>query len=456
MSSSVDFDISNACTDYLRYKDMINEECNGRILVVSNECFSETSSNGRTIMNFMRGVNPVHLAQFYLHGNPDMTFCRNYYRVSDRDALNAFLHKKSDKISNVPGKKEAVVHKASSEEKKVERNCRNLVLRNTVWMSFRWWDQAFEDFIDRFNPTVVLFQAGDMPFMFSIAMRISSERNIPLIMYNSEGYVLKKTMYAKASKTSVWHAILQKSLKHEYKKIMNIVSYCIYNTEYLEQCYQKKYPHDKKSTTLYTVSEMKELDEKCETNEFHLLYCGNLGVGRADTLDEIAKILKNVDDHAVLDIYGKFVSEEDKNKVCANSNVYYGGFVSYNEIPDLMSKATMLLHCENPDRINNLKHAFSTKIADSLASGRPFLVYASNDYPFVQYLKKNDCVHIASSPDELDSLLSLCISDEYFRKKYIANGLKVAAENHSLEKNCNKFRTVVSKVSQGKTSGIKS
>lgn len=435
---------------YVRYGDMSKENFEGRILVISNECFSETSSNGRTIMNFLRGIHPLQIAQFYLHGNPDMTFCQNYYCVSDRDALNAFLHKKSEPpTSNMAEKKEYDEVK----DRKVERSCKNLVLRDLVWRSFQWWDHNFDDFINSFNPTVVLFQAGDMPFMFSIAVRIALKRNVPLIMYNSEGYVLKDKLYSGAKKRSVWHMILQKSLKHEYKKLMSYVSYCIYNTEYLEECYQKIYPHNGKSTALYTVSEMQKLTEKNECHEFHLLYCGNLGVGRADTLDEIAKVLKTVDIKAILDIYGKFPSEEDKNKVCSNTNVHYGGFVSYNEIPDLMSKASMLLHCENPDRVTNLQCAFSTKIADSLASGRPFLVYASDRYPFVQYLKENDCVHIASTPAEFSDLISLCISNEVYRKKYTDNGVKIANENHNLEKNCNEFRKILNKVSQRKPGG---
>lgn len=424
---------------------MIKEDFCGRILVISNECFSEASSNGRTIMNFLRGISPLQLAQFYIHGNPDMAFCSNYYHVSDRDALNAFLHKKSTRLSsNLSVKKES----GEANKKKVKRNCRNLVFRNFVWSSFQWWDSNFKGFINAFDPTVILFQAGDMPFMFEIAMRIAFEQNVPLIMYNSEGYVLKDKMYSGARKSSVWHVILQNSLKQKYKKLMGQVAFCIYNTEYLEQCYQEKYPHEGKSKALYTVSEMKPLFEIKEYQEFHLLYCGNLGVGRADVLDNIAKVLKTVDDKAVLDIYGRFVSEEDENKVCSNSNVHYGGFVSYNEITDLMSKTSMLLHCENPNKVTNLQYAFSTKIADSLASGRPFLVYASDRYPFVQYLKKNNCVHIASTLEEFKNLTSLCILDEAYRKKYTNSSMKVASENHNLETNCNEFRKILNKVSQ--------
>ena len=422
---------------------MIKQNFRAHILAVSNEAFSGASSNGRTLMNFLRGIAPQQLAQFYLHGVPDTAFCTNYYCVSDRDALDAFLNRKS--IST-----EKVSPKQANSMKKIQRNCRNMVFRNMIWMSFKWWTEDFDAFLDRVNPAVVLFQAGDMPFMFEIAMRIASEREIPLIMYNSEGYVLKDKLYSGASRYSPWHLALQSALRRSYKKIMNAVSYCIYSTEYLEKCYQKRYPHSGRSTALYTGSEMKPLPEIGAYDSFHLLYCGNLGVGRAGALAEVAQILQGVAPDAVLDIYGRFVSQEDQDKLCGCSNVHYGGTVPYDEVPGLMSRASMLLHCEHPDRVGNLQNAFSTKIADSLASGRPFLVYAAEEYPFVQYLKENDSAHIAGTPGELSLVLSRCISDEAYRTKYVEAGVRLARERHNVEKNCKIFLDVLNKILEEK------
>ena len=223
---------------------------------------------------------------------------------------------------------------------------------------------------------------------------------------------------------------------------MNKVSYCIYSTEYLEREYQKKYPHEGKSCTLYTVSEMTCLPDN-SSEQFNLLYCGNLGVGRDEPLAEIAKVLQEVDPEAKLDIYGKFTSEECENRVCSNENVNNNGFVSYDQISKIMSEASMLIHTEHPDRLENLKNAFSTKIADSLASGRPFLVYARREYPFVQYLVENDCAHIASTKEELKEVLQKCIADKSYREKYIPNALKTAKKNHSAEEICNKVFEII-------------
>ena len=129
----------------------------------------------------LSGYQPECLGQFFLHGIQDNDAVSRCFQVSDRDALNAFLFRK---------KKTTLTSQTKQlKAKKIPHTCRNMVLRNIIWLSYRWWDKRFDNFINDFSPDVVLFQAGDSPFMFSIAYRISKRWNIPLVMYNSESYV---------------------------------------------------------------------------------------------------------------------------------------------------------------------------------------------------------------------------------------------------------------------------
>lgn len=414
-----------------------------KVLIVANEPLSNASANGRTLRNFLLNVPKEHIAQFYIHGTPDAVACSNYFQVSDRDALDAFLFKKRKRSCD-----QDVSSVASGEQKKIKRNCKTMVLRDIVWKSYRWWSIDFDNFVENFSPDLVLFQAGDAPFMYFIALKISQKHEIPLVMYNSEEYVLKEKLYNSAVKNSIWHKWLQHRLKKAYNSIMKRTSFCIYNTEYLEQAYQKEFPHQGKSCVLHTVSELGCIEDKSGGKSFSLLYCGNLGVGRVEPLDELAKVLFKIDSSAILNVYGTFSDEESKDRLCLNSNVHYGGVVSYDEIPMLMSEASMLIHCENADRINNLRGAFSTKIADSLASGMPFLVYASKEYPFVQYLEKYDCAHIATNAKELEDVLRKCIIDPNYRKLYTKKAHEVAQCNHSVMRNCMYMERILKAVKQ--------
>lgn len=416
-----------------------------KVLVVSNNCFNKSDSNGRTLMNFFMGYPKENLAQFYLHGEPDFNVCANYYCVSDNDALRAFkslrVYSKDGLIECHDVESENVVH-----EKKQAKNCRNRVLRDIVWRSYRWWNRCFNKFLQEFRPEVILLQAGDSPFMYNIARKIAKKFSLPLIMYNSENYVLKEKLYASSSKKDIWHNILQKRLKKEYKRIMKNIDFCVYSTEYLEECYQKAYPHEGKSTALYTVTDMKDCSSEQEVAPFNLLYCGNLGVGRVYPLDELAKTLALVDKNATLRVFGKFTDEQSQKLICDNQNVVYGGIIPYEQVSEEIKKSSMVIHVENPDRLQNLLGAFSTKIADCLACGKPFLVYATREYPFVQYLEKNNAAHIAGKVEELKEILVKAIDDIGYRNKFIDNALRLVKERHSAKKTQEEMLTILQKI----------
>lgn len=414
---------------------------NKKVLIISSEALSKSSSNGRTMMNMLNSIQAENLAQFYIHGTPDQSICSSYFGVSDNDALRAFLGKEK-----IPKAENKTFDDKPKAEHKPQKSYRNLVLRNIVWQSMLWWKSDFDEFLLNFNPNIILLQAGDAPFMFAITLKIAKKFNAKLMMFNTESYVLKKVMYASVDKSVFWHGILMSSLKKQYKRFMDKADFCIYSLEALEAAYQEKYPHKGKSCTLYTVSELGALPD-CSGEPFSLLYCGNLGVGRDVPIDELAKALYDVDKNAKLDIYGKFISDESQKTVCANPNVCYHGFVDYSEIPNLMSRASMLVHCENNGRLENLRYAFSTKIADSISGNRPFLVYASREYPFVKYLSDNQSAHIASDYDELKTVLKRCIGDKQYLYKYISNAMALSAQNHNSDVNCRKFEAIIDKLS---------
>ena len=412
---------------------------NTKVLVISCESFSDSNSNGRTMKNMLLTLPRESIAQFYIHGIPDTEFCKNYFQISDHDALCAFLGRKTPVLQDNPTKI------SSGKVHKVSRNYRNLVLRDIVWQSKRWWTKEFNDFLMDFSPNIVLLQAGDLPFMYDIAIRISKAFNAKLIMFNTESYVLKKRMYASSSNSFFWHSLLMNRLKKQYYRFMRQADYCIYSMEALEKAYQEKYPHPGRSTTLYTVSELEELPD-CEEKTFSLLYCGNLGVGRDKPLSELAKALYEVDKTAVLDIWGKFKDDKSQELVCKNPNVKFHGFCDYSEIPELMSRASMLIHCENNNRLEDLRYAFSTKIADCLASNRPFLVYASKEFPFVEYLSEHKAAHVASDAEELREILGECIKHKEYRYMYIKNARHIAKENHNWHNNCRKMTSILERL----------
>ena len=166
-----------------------------RLLIIGNCCLSDTTSNGRTLKNFLIGWPKDKIAQFCIRfESPDFSACDNYYCVSDRDALNAFLLRGAKN-----GKKEIL---DSNEEnippitnKQVNRNAMSMYIRDIVWSSHRWQGKYFKKWVDEFSPELILFQAGDFGYLCRLAVNIAKERNIPIVIYNSEAYYFKNFDY---------------------------------------------------------------------------------------------------------------------------------------------------------------------------------------------------------------------------------------------------------------------
>ena len=400
----------------------------GKILIISAEALNSSTSNGGTLLRHISGLDPSQISQFYIHGDPDPSVCHHYFQVSDHDALNYFLGRKKQPRTKTAGN-------SSDSEKTVKRSHKNLVLRNLVWLSYRWWTPEFEAFVRESDPDAILFQAGDMAFIFSIALRLSKKLNVPILMYNSEYYVLKKRMYYGASAFDIWLRTLHLMLKSYYKKFMKKAYFCFYVSEDLEAAYQKKYPHPGRSAALYNTSGIESVPDKHDPDQFRLFFCGNLGLGRVDSMLELAEVLNDVDPEAKIDLYGRFVADGDYERLIVAENIVFRGTVAYEELPALMAKAAMIVCAESSIMMENHKYLFSTKIADCLSCGRPFLVYATREYPFVQYLERYDAAHIAATQEELKTVLTKCREDLDYRNSKTENALALAAKNHRAEVN---------------------
>lgn len=409
-----------------------------KVLVISNDCLSNSTSNGRTLKNFFIGWPKNNIAQFCIHyDNPDYNVCNNYYVVSDRNALDSFLMKK--KKNNILAKESTEKHSTKS------RNALTMLIRNIVWNSKRWLTKDFYKWLYDYKPEIIVLQVGDSSFMFNIAMLVSKKIDIPIVVYNSESYFFKKYDYFRGNIISkMFYPVFYYNLKHGYKKLMNKCSYAIYLCRMLENEYNRVFSVD--SSTIYTTTELNALPQIID-NEFKISYIGNLGLDRHKSLIEIANILQELSVDLKIDVYGRIPNDdiEKELKMCKGINIC--GFVDYKDVISVMQSSDLLLHIESFEKfyVKDLKYAFSTKIADCLGSGIPFLVYAPKELACTQYLLTNDCAHVATNKIELKKILALLINDFDYRNKYHFKATEIAGINHNKTSNFLKFKSILMK-----------
>ena len=103
----------------------------------------------------------------------------------------------------------------------------------------------------------------------------------------------------------------------------------------------------------------------------------------------------------------------------------------------------------------DLKHAFSTKIADSLASGTCLFVYAPENIALSSYLKENGVACVVSDKENLEKELRNIISDSGLRERYVTRAIKLAIDKFNAEKNLAVFSKIICNVCNGKWNAIK-
>lgn len=415
------------------------------VLVFGNNCFSKIDSNGRTLGNFFLGWPKDKLAQFYIqNAEPDFSYCTHYFRVTDKQALKSIyskceggvISKPSDDISSVRGAVRSL---------KNNRNPITMLIREMVWMFDRWQTQEYKNWVHKINPDIVLIQAGDCSFMFKLAMQTAKQFGAKFVIYNTEGYYFKHFDYFRSRGLAhILYPIFHHNLMRFTRKAYNMADFSIFNCEALRDDFCKEF--HLKSDVIYTATDsIDTVTSKPVHSGFITSYAGNLGVGRPQSLIDVANVLHSIDESYYLDLYGTIPNDEIKEMFDNCPGIRFHGRISYGEVKEVIQSCDLLLHVEGFESYyrEDLKYAFSTKIADYLASNTCFLIYAPSELAETQYLIRNNAAYVVDCIDDLKPLLKVLTSNPDIRKKYCNNALELAKRNHDRNNSISRFQKIL-------------
>lgn len=412
-----------------------------KVLVIANNCFSLNNSNGRTLGGFFDGWPKDRLAQFCLGlDQPNYDLCDNYYCVTDSDAVRAVTLGSAHKLMD---EKESCIPQNIS-RRKHKKTALSMLIRNIVWNSNRWRKKSFDRWIDEFAPEIVLFQNGDSAFMSKIALDIAKRRNIPLLVFNTEAYYFfTNTWFVLHWTDSLVFPLFNLLYKRQYRKMMKYVSHTIYCNSLLEEDYNREFK-TKNSSVLYTSSSLPFKAKELESESPTFSYLGNLELNRPFALIEIANALHAINSNYVLDIYGK-LSCDQENVFDKIGYIKYHGLIPYEDVKNVMQQSDFLFHAEynKGQWIDTLKYAFSTKIADSLACGANFLLYAPSNLACSKYIIDSKGAWYVEKKSDLISTLKEMLTNAEARRSYLQRAKKLAQENHTPQINSEKFQMIL-------------
>lgn len=410
----------------------MNIECYPRVLVVSNNSFSLSNSNGRTLGLLFKDWPKDKLCQFCITSDgPDWDVCNDYFCVSDKQVLKSTL-------TLIPVKRnDLTLYKTSrnQETKRIKRTSIKSLVRHLIWNLGIWGVRDFKRWVKGFCPEIVVIQSGDTAFTHDLARKISIKYHAKLVFFNTEGiYFLEKNYLYKGFLDSLFFPLYKMIYRQSYRKAMKRASYAFYLNEFIQKDnYLFKVP----STVIYNTTNILEKGKFIiNIKQPVVSYFGNMGFDRSKVLVEVAALLRETNNNIIFNVYGKGFSDAiQRLKECPNINYY--GFLPYSQIQSVIRESDILLHVESqdPKYSESLKYAFSTKIADCLGSNRPFLLYSSRKIACAQYLIENDCAWFSDNPNSFKEMVESILYDEKVRIRKLNNALRIVEKNHSSKVN---------------------
>lgn len=413
-----------------------------KILVVSNNSFSKTSSNGRTLGNLFYGWPKDCLAQFCLSSDgPDYETCNNYFCASDRAVLKSLLRFKPVYPDDLTDFKPTA--QSAISENRILRTPVKSILRHVMWSLGIWRGKRFWQWLDVFSPDIVVLQSGDTAFMHDIALMISRKYQAKLFFFNTEGiYFMKNNYLPHGSLDSLFFPIYRCIYNHSYSRAMHGASYAIYLNDMLKEDNDTVF--NIPSEVIYTSSSVRRSLRPFNSQSPVFVYFGNFGFNRPIVLLQVAKILREINPSFKLHVYGKACTKT-QNLFNSVENIDYHGFVDYDDIINIMDQSDFLFHVESQeDKFSeSLKYGFSTKIADCLASGKTFIYFASPNIAGAQYLKRTGAGWVVSCENELKATIVNLLINEKERNKGIERSVIIAKKNHDIKILSQKFQSIL-------------
>lgn len=405
-----------------------------RILVFSQAAWNTANSFGNTVTNWFEGWDDTHFFHFYARQQkPNTDIVEKYYNVSAIEILKKSL--RGQQAGRIFVASEVVEERSIASEKheqkqitKLHKN-KNEILYwgiEQVWRSEKWINKFFDEFVNEANPDII-FAFATNPYILKPAIEHIKKINpsVKVVLWIADDILA-------GYEQNAWYrrGYLRKG-----------IDYCINNADILygasvEMCEKYSAIYGKKVTPLYKGCTFNEPSKEKNNFPLRLVYAGNLLYGRLDTLEEIIKALRAINEDgckAVLEVYSNTpIAGKVKNEWFDDINASYMGTRTYLEIKTIMNEADIVLQVESFERkqMETVQNSFSTKIIDCLQSGSQVLGIGPGEIASIRYLKNVDGAIVIDSQEQINNVISGLVRE---RETIIMNAQKTrnyAMKNH--------------------------
>ena len=302
--------------------------------------------------------------------------------------------------------------------------------RELVWKFGHWKSKEFKQFIDDFNPEVLVFPIESYIHLNRINKYIIKKKHPKVIAFFNDdnftykqsrkiGYKLHRFWLRHSVKWLVRHcdtvfAICPK-MKRECDKEFGINSIVlskpmVCNTEFIP--YQPNAP-------------------------IRLFYAGKLYINRDKTIISVAQAIKKINENGikvVMDVYsGSSLTKDVIEAIESSPASHFRGEIPYSQVFEEMKKSDVLLFVEDlSDENLAARLSFSTKITDLFGSGKCTWAIGNSDLGPIEYIKEQDAGFVSTSENEIYDTLTQIVEHPELISEYAQKGFDCGHKYHDV------------------------
>lgn len=420
-----------------------------RILIVGTVPYNEQSTS-RAFNTYFCNYELNQLAQIFSNNRiPCKGHCETLYQITDSSLLKRRFSKKQQvgKIYNYDELPDAWNETNIVKQNKIldklyaigkRKTPINYLMRKALWNKKYWNTPQLNKWLEDFNPTIVFLSFSDDFFIPEIALYVSEKFNIPILSSIGDDYYFND----KFSINPFYHIY-----RHKYKKLIDKImkrGSAIYIGDKIKNKYNDYFSIDGQTIFLTSDIESKNFMPINTINPL-ISYCGNIRIGRNESIVKIARALYMINNNYVINVYS---NEKDKKYIkplLKEKNIRFLGQISYEEVKEITKKSDFVLVVEGEKKkdVYWSRYSLSTKVADSLASGSFIISCGSLECGAIEYLVNNNACIYGKNIKSLSNALKEILFSIENQKKIFINEQKLYACNHNIINNNKNFKDLI-------------
>lgn len=424
----------------------MNLDNNPKILIVSDATWADGNNIGNTFSNLFKDWPKDKIGMIYTRSDlPNTSVCDTFFRISESSLIKRFLSSKvktGNKINSM-NLENIAVQKTLQKDEESGKNLYKFFLkhrwsifltcREVLWKIGNWKTKELDEFIDEFNPEIVLSLACPGMYMNRLQQYIIKKSKAKSIIYFVDDVYSNKRFNLSP--------IFWINRQISRKGIRKTVSMCDSTYTIIDK-QKKEYDSffDVNSKILNkggSFSEKSKFKNAINT-PVKMIYTGNITSGRWQTLVKIGEALDKINKNyykATLEIYTKnrLYGKIDKAFQRIKS-IEFKGSIDADQVTEVQNRGDILVHVESMKLKEKLETrlSFSTKIVDYFERGKCILAVGWSDSASISYLKENAAAIVIDNIEGIELVLNELLNNPTLITEYAIQSWELGRRNHEI------------------------